>query len=335
MPSSETRQRIERRLDELQEHSAREEPGSVDRYYSSWRGYYPPEEAGSERDLFAICVATVDGQVFEAGDSTVGFPLHSLSKVFAYGLALADHGREGVLEHVGVEPSGDAFNSLRFDERNMRPFNPMVNAGALATTALVRGSDAEGQLARILATMRTCAGHDGLEADLATYEAEVAGADRNRGTAYLMRSLGMLHGDVEEILGLYLRQCSVSVTCRDLAVMAGTLAHGGVNPLTVQAALPRKHVRDVLSIMHTCGMYDYAGHWAFDIGLPAKSGVSGGIMMVIPGKMGVAVYSPGLDVYGNSVRGVQVCSEISDRLGLHIFASEDEDAILTPAEPVA
>ena len=333
MPSPEIRQRIEARLHELHQRCLHEEPGAVDRYYASGRGYYSPADAGLERGQFAICVVTVDGELYEAGDSSVTFPLHSISKVFAYGLALADHGRDRVLERVGVEPSGDAFNSLRFDERNMRPFNPMVNAGALVTTELIGGDDPAQRLARVLELQRRCAGGAHLEVDPATLEAELATADRNRGTAYLMRSVGMLRDDAEEVLRLYLQQCSVPVACRDLAMMAATLAHGGVNPVTGERALPRRRVRDVLSVMHTCGMYDYAGHWAFDVGLPAKSGVSGGILMVIPGKMGVGVFSPGLDVYGNSVRGIDVCQELSDRLGLHVFASEDEDAVLTSALP--
>jgi glutaminase len=138
----------------------------------------------------------------------------------------------------------------------------------------------------------------------------------------------MVAGDVEGILGLYLQQCSVMVTCRDIAVMAATLANGGVNPLTGDRALPRAHVRDVLSVMYTCGMYDAAGQWAYEVGVPAKSGVSGGILAAIPEKVGLGVFSPGLDVYGNSVRGVRVCHEISERLGLHVFATEGEDALL-------
>jgi glutaminase len=327
MPSPEIRRTIKARLQELHERCLTEPPRTLDRFYSSGRGYYPPADAGREKCQFGIALATTDGEVFTAGDCTVRFPLHSISKVFAYGLALSDHGPAHVLERVGVEPSGDAFNALRFDERNMRPFNPMVNAGALVTSDLVQGNDREEQFDRILETLHRYAGHDELTVDEETFEAEVRTADHNRGCAYLMRSLGMLDGDVEAILALYLRQCAVHVTATDLAVMAATLGNGGVNSLTGATALPRRRVRDVLSVMYTCGMYDYAGHWTFDVGLPAKSGVSGGIMAVVPGKMGLGVFSPGLDVYGNSVRGIQVCKEISERLGLHTFASEDEDAM--------
>jgi len=153
-------------------------------------------------------------------------------------------------------------------------------------------------------------------------------ADRNRAIAYLMRSQGMLEGDVEETLELYLRQCSITVTCRDLAVAGATLANGGVNPVTGERVLGRARVRGVLSVMYTCGMYDFAGEWAFEVGVPAKSGVSGGILAAVPGKMGIAVLSPGLDEYGNSVRGTRVCREMSVRLGLHTFAAESEDEIL-------
>ncbi len=138
----------------------------------------------------------------------------------------------------------------------------------------------------------------------------------------------MIAGDVEAVLALYLQQCSITVTCRDLAVVAATLANGGVNPLTGELALRRDRVRDVLSVMYTCGMYDFAGQWAYEVGVPAKSGVSGAILAVIPAKLGIGVFSPGLDQFGNSVRGVRVCEEISERLGLHVFATEAEDAML-------
>ena len=335
MPDQETRRRIHARLEELHERCEREDPNLVERYYAPGRGYYPPEKAGEEREQFAVCVATTDGEIFEAGDSDLPFALQSLSKVFAYGLALADHGPERVLERVGVEPSGEAFNSLRFDERNMRPFNPMINAGALVTSELVAGAGPGEQFHRLLDLMRASAGNDAVAVDDVVLNAELDSADRNRGTAYLMRSAGMLHGDVEGLLELYLRHCSVAVSCRDLAVMGATLADGGRNPLNGAQVLPRRRVRDVLSVMLTCGMYDYAGSWAFEVGLPAKSGVSGGILAVIPGKFGIGVFSPGLDVYGNSVRGVQVCEDLSDRLGLHLFATEEEDAMLTAAAPSA
>lgn len=328
MTRSETDARVQQRLEEV--HRRHAAAGPPAKYYASDRGYYGPEEAGEERDHFAICVVTADGAVYETGDTTLAFPLQSLSKVFAFGLALQDRGREGVLPHVGVEPSGDAFNSIVFDERHNRPYNPMVNAGALVTSDLVRGDGTDQKLDRLVELMRRYAANPQLQWNRATFAHEIDGADHNRATAYLMRANGMLAGDVEEVLALYLRQCAVTVTCRDLAAMAATLANGCVNPLSGERTLERRPVRDVLSVMHTCGMYDYAGQWAFEVGVPAKSGVSGGILAVIPGKMGIGVFSPGLDVYGNSVRGVRVCEDMSDRLGLHVFASEDENAIFGP-----
>ena len=333
MPTPEISQKVDHRLEELYERHLHLESDSVASYYESGRGYYGPEQAGEERNRFAICLATTDGEVYTVGDHDRPFALQSLSKVFAYGLALSDHGRNKVLRHVGVEPSGDAFNSIVFDSRNNRPYNPMVNAGALVTSDLVRGDSYEEKLDRLLDVLRKYAGNEELKVDESTFEAEIDTADRNRATTYLMRSLGMISGDVEEILSLYLRQCSVQVTCRDLAVMGATLANGCVNPINGERALPLRRVRELLSVMHTCGMYDAAGQWAFDVGVPAKSGVSGGILAVIPGKMGIGVFSPGLDTYGNSTRGVRVCREISERLGLHVFASEAEDALLGESLP--
>jgi glutaminase len=335
MPTPEISQQIEQRLSELYERHLVVEEGAVASFYAPGREYYGSDVAGEEADLFAIALAAPDGDVYTAGACDVAFPLQSISKVFVYALALGDHGRDHVLEHVGVEPSGDAFNSIVFDERNHKPFNPMVNAGALVTTDLVLGKDHEEKLERILELMRSFAGNPNLELDRDIFELEMKTADRNRATAYLMRSNGMLSGDVESILALYLQQCSVTVTSRDLAVMAATLANGCVCPTTDRRVLPRECVRDVLSVMHTCGMYDAAGQWAFDVGVPAKSGVSGGILATIPGKMGMAVYSPGLDYHGNSVRGVRVCREVATRLGLHVFATEGEDAMLAGGTPAA
>ena len=331
MPTHEVRQRVEQQLEELyQRHLSLHDDKIVD-YYKPGIGY-TKESTEAEQKRFAICLATTDGEVFCAGDHDWPFALQSISKVFIYGLALEAHGRDLVLERVGVEPSGDAFHSIVFDERNNRPYNPMVNAGALVTTDLVEGGDASEEFKRILSTLRRYAGNEDLKVDEEVFASEVRSADRNRATAYLMRSYGMISQDVEENLALYLRQCSVCVTSRDLAVMGATLANGGVNPVTKEQVLTPRYVRDVLSVMYTCGMYDYAGQWAYQIGIPAKSGVSGGILAVVPGKGGIGVFSPGLDAHGNSVRGIKVCEEISERLGLHVFAHDAEDALLSPGE---
>ena len=328
MPTPEISHTVDQRLHELYERHLPLEEGSLVRYYQPGRGYYAPESAGQEARQFAVSLVTADGELHEAGDREVPFALQSVSKVLAYGLALEDHGRDEVLRRVGVEPTGEAFNSIAFDELNRRPFNPMVNAGALVTTDLIRGKNPEEKLGRILTRLRRWADNPSLEVDRDIFERELRTADRNRAIAYLMRSQGMIAGDVEALLALYLQQCSITVTCRDLAVVAATLANGGVNPLTDELLLRRDHVRDVLSVMYTCGMYDFAGQWAYEVGVPAKSGVSGAILAVIPGKLGIGVFSPGLDQFGNSVRGVRVCEEISERLGLHVFATEAEDTML-------
>lgn len=334
MTTSEIRRQIDARLDDLHRRHRSEAEDRTARYYTPGRGYHGPWPDGDGGRDFGIALASLDGETHCAGDGDVPFALQSISKVFTYALALEDHGREYVLTRVGVEPSGDSFRSIVFDERARRPYNPMVNAGALVTADLVGGADLSEKRERILGLMRRHAGNDHLDVDWDIHEREMRTADRNRATVYLLRSEGMIDGDAEDVLALYLQQCSVVVTCRDLAVMAATLANGGVNPLTGERAFSRRYVRDVLTVMYTCGMYDFAGQWAFEVGVPAKSGVSGGILVPIHGKLGIAVYSPGLDEHGNSIRGVNVCREISGRLGLHVFASDEEDALLGLRPPL-
>lgn len=327
LPGSDVRRNVDRRLLELHDRHREVALGDDARFYEPGRGYHPFDEVPANHDRFAIALASVSGEVASVGDDESPFALQSLSKVFAYGLALEDHGRERVLERVGVEPSGDAFHSIIFDERHNRAYNAMVNAGALVTSDLVIGADATEKAQRMIGSLREYAGSDRLEVDQRVLALELSDADRNRATAYLMRARGMIKGDVEATVKLYLSLCAVKVTCVELAVMAATLANGGVNPRSGRVCLPRPRVRDVLSVMYTCGMYDFAGERAYEVGVPAKSGVSGAIMCVIPGKLGFAVFSPGLDSYGNSIRGVGVCQEISQRLGLHVFATEDEDVL--------
>ena len=333
MSTDEVREQVDRRLLELYERHRGDPLTDVARFYEPGAGYRRIDQTETPHPEFAIAMATVDGDVTSVGDDEVAFAMQSMSKVFAYGLALEDRGRDEVLSRVGVEPSGDAYNSIVFDERRNRPYNPMVNAGALVTSDLVRGASPAEKIERLVGSVREYAGDPGLRVDEGTLAAELRTADRNRGTAYLLRALGMIDGDAEETLTVYLSQCAVKVTCRELAMMGATLANGGVNPLTGQECLPRNRVRDVLSVMYTCGMYDFAGEWAYEVGVPAKSSVSGAILCVIPGKLGIAVFSPGLDLFGNSIRGIRVCREISARLGLHVFATEGEDVLLGNPDP--
>jgi glutaminase len=279
---------------------------------------YIPELAKVNPELFSICIVTVDGQSYHVGEDQQQFTIQSISKVFAYGLALEDHGRDYVLTRVGVEPTGDAFNAIILDEQSKRPYNPMVNAGAIATTSLIKGSGATERLNRVLEMFGKYTGRDAL-VDISVFTSERSTGHRNRAIAHLMLNFGMIDQNIEEVLDLYFQQCAVMVNCHDLAVMAATLANKGINPITGKQALDSSYVKDILSVMYTCGMYNFAGEWAYKVGLPAKSGVCGGIMAVVPHKMGIGVFSPLLDIRGNSVRGVKVCEELSRRLGLHLF----------------
>jgi glutaminase len=280
---------------------------------------YIPELAGADPSTFGIAVATVDGQVFEVGDASTPFTIQSISKPLVFGMALAERGNFAVLSRVGVEPSGNPFNSVSVDAAS-RPFNPMVNAGAIVTTALIEGTDPADRLERIRKSFGRFAGRD-LAIDPKVLESERSTGDRNRALAWLMRSFGVLDGDAQEIVDLYFGQCSILVTCRDLALIGATLASDGLNPRTGARAIDAQHVKSILSVMTTCGMYDNAGQWVFNVGLPAKSGVAGGVLAVLPGQLGIGVFSPPLDARGNSVRGIGVCERLSQDLKLHLLAS--------------
>lgn len=272
-----------------------------------------------ERDWFGICAVTVDGDIYAVGDFERPFLIQSISKVFVYGMALEDRGRDYVLSKVDVEPTGDAYDSiLKVEERSKRPYNPMVNAGAIATSSLIHGGGPAQRLIRVLQMYKKYVGHE-VFVDTPTLVSEQTCGDRSWATAYLLRHFGMLEGDLRQTLDLYLEHCSAIVNARDLAMMGATLANTGINPLTGTRAIKAHYVRDLLSVMCTCGMYDFAGEWMYKVGIPAKSGVGGGIIAVVPGQMGIAVFSPPLDKRGNSVRGIKVFQELSERFGLHIF----------------
>lgn len=277
---------------------------------------YIPQLAKMNPDEFGIAVATLDGHVYTVGDCDVPFTIQSISKPFVYGLALEDHGFEHVLGRVGVEPTGDAFNAISLDPLTGRPANPMINAGAIATTCLVKDED-DGAMGRIMAMFERFAGRE-LCIDESVYKSEYETGHRNRAIGYMLRNFNIVTESPDRGLDLYFRQCSISVTCRDLAIMAATLANRGTNPLTDERALDPQYVDSVLSVMGSCGMYNYAGEWIYRVGIPAKSGVSGGVLACLPGQLGIGVYSPRLDGHGNSVRGVNVCNDLSATYSLHI-----------------
>lgn len=279
---------------------------------------YIPELAKANADWFGVCLVTASGSIYEVGDTRQEFTIQSISKPFVYGLALEDNGRAATLERVGVEPTGDAFNSISLDPGTGRPRNPMINAGAIATAGLIAGKTPAARFKRILETFSLYAGRD-LGLDETVYRSESETGHRNRAIGHMLRNFDKLTGDPAPTTEIYFKQCSISVTCRDLGLMAATLANHGVNPLTGKTALRGEYVESVLSVMGTCGMYDYAGEWLYHVGIPAKSGVAGGVLAVLPGQLGIGVFSPKLDAHGNSVRGIRVCQELSRHLDLHLF----------------
>ncbi|MCP2298088.1 L-glutaminase [Nocardia amikacinitolerans] len=279
---------------------------------------YIPELAAVQPDSFGLCLATADGRVYGAGDVHAPFTIQSISKPFTYALALADRGPAAVAERIDVEPSGEAFNEISLDPVTARPRNPMINAGAITAAALIDGRDAAEKFERVRRCYSRFAGRE-LRVNEAVYASEARTGYRNRAIGYMLRSFGVIDSDPDEAVDRYFRQCSIDVTCHDLAVMAATLANNGVNPLTRERALSSTLAEQVLSVMTTCGMYDAAGEWVSTVGMPAKSGVGGGILAVLPGQIGIAVYSPRLDRHGNSVRGVAACRALSRRLELHFL----------------
>ena len=279
---------------------------------------YIPELGKANPDHLGICLVSSDGRIFQTGECAQPFTIQSISKPFTFGMAVEELGHEKVFLHVGVEPSGDSFNSIELQNGTNRPFNPMINTGAITVTALLHAFHGDQAFDHMLKRFSAAAGRP-LSIDEGVYQSESRTGHRNRAIAHLLLNFGMVHDEAEIALDLYFKQCSILVTCRDLATMAATLANMGRNPLTGEQVFDVRCVKDVLSIMFTCGMYDYSGQWAYQVGVPAKSGVSGGVIAVVNRQLGIATYSPRLDKHGNSIRGIEVCMELASRLGLHAF----------------
>ena len=277
---------------------------------------YIPELLKADPAWFGIALVTVDGHVYQAGDSRQAFTIQSISKAITYGIALEDQGTDAVMRKVDVEPSGEAFNSISLEPGTGRPRNPMINAGAIATVALINGERPEDKFERMLACYERYLGRR-VELDEDVYRSEKSTGHRNRAIAYLLHNSNILERTPDDTLDVYFKQCSLLVTCRDLAVIGATLANDGVNPITGVRALRSPYVAKVLSVMMSCGMYDYSGAWMYEVGMPAKSGVGGGIVAVLPGQFGLSVFSPPLDDRGNSARGIAVCRKISADYSLH------------------
>ncbi len=282
---------------------------------------YIPALAEAPPDAFGVCVAGVQGRLFAVGDAEQEFTIQSISKVFVFALVCDVIGPEEARRRLGVNSTGLPFDSVMGIELNAdRTMNPMVNAGALATTSLVPGETAEEQFERIVAGLSVFAGRT-LEMDEEVYESEAATNFRNRGIAHLLHGYGRMYCDPEVATDVHTRQCALRVSARDLAVMGATLADGGVNPMTRERAVATGCSRRVLAVLATSGLYERSGDWLYDVGLPGKSGVSGGLVTVSPGKGGVGTWSPRLDEAGNIVRGQRITKYISEGLGLNLFAS--------------
>ena len=280
---------------------------------------YIPELAKANPDDFAIVVVDAKGTVYKAGDADRLFSMQSTSKPFSYGMILEDCGRAFIHSKVGVEPTGEAFNSIvELEKHTHRPFNPMINSGAIVVSGLIQGATLEEREKNVLARFSQYLDHP-LSIDNTVFESEKKTAHRNRSIAHLLRHFGVFESDIEATLDIYFKQCSIMVNTVDLAMMAATLANGGVQPRTKVQALKKEFVGDMLALMFTCGMYDSSGEWAYSVGVPAKSGVSGAIFGVVPGEYGIAVYSPPIDEKGNSLRGLRVFKDLSRELNLSIF----------------
>ena len=282
---------------------------------------YIPELACVDPDRFAIATVTVNGQSTLLGDHDHPFTIQSISKLLLYGLALETHGRDEVLRRAGVAPTGDPFNAIELDELLHRAPNPMVNSGAIAIADMVEGNTLEERKGTLLSLFERYLGRRP-DIDQAVYASESSTGHRNRAIGHLLLDQGIVDDRVEETLDLYFMQCSILVTTADLAMIGAIIANHGVHPTSGERIVGSKVARDMLTVALTCGMYDYAGEWAFTVGIPAKSGVGGGIVGMIPGVGGLAVFSPRLDEHGNSVRGIRVFEELSQEFDLHVFDAD-------------
>ncbi len=282
---------------------------------------YIPALAAASPAWFGICLVGVRGGMFAVGDADHQFSIQSISKVFTFALVCESIGYRAARDRLGVNSTGLPFNSVMAIELNPdRTINPMVNAGAMATTSLIPGDSADDKFSFISEGLSLFAGRR-LLLDEIVYASEAETNFRNRGIAHLLDSYGRMYCDPDVATDVYTRQCSLAVSARDLAAMAATLADGGVNPITGVRVITASNCKRVLAVLATAGLYERSGDWLFEVGLPGKSGVSGGLVTVSPGKGGLGTFSPPLDEAGNSVRGQRVTQYLSERLGLNLFAS--------------
>jgi glutaminase len=281
---------------------------------------YIPILATIPSDLYGVAIATRDGRVYTAGDVDYRFSIQSVSKPFTAALVMQQYGTpEIIAEKIGVEPTGLPFNSkLALEIYKARSVNPLVNAGAIASVSLVKARNEKDRWEKVNANLEGYAGEPLPLLDK-VYDSEYSTAFGNRGIANLLYNWGKLYSEPEEALRVYTRECSVGVSAKDLGVMGATLANGGVNPLTKKQVMPAQHVPELLAVMATAGFYDESGDWMFTAGLPAKTGVGGGIVAVVPGRFAIAAFSPRLNAAGNSVRSLNAIRDIAGELGVGVF----------------
>jgi len=298
---------------------------TIARLYDEFKGNnsgaladYIPELAKVAPGQFGIALTTNQGKTVWVGDSSASFTIQSISKALTFALLLERAGREETYRYVGVQPMAEPFNAITLNPQSNRPFNTMVNTGAIAVAGRLRQLLGANAFEEVLEMFGRAAGR-ALEVDEQVFRSERETGHRNRAIGHLLRAVGVFDVPVEEVLDLYFRQCSIRVNAIDLSIMGATLANLGVNPVTRKEVLGLDPVRDTLSTMFTCGMYDGAGDWSCKVGLPAKSGVGGGILAVVNRQLGIGVFSPRLDAAGNSVRGQLCCAALSRELGLHAF----------------
>ncbi len=282
---------------------------------------YIPALAKVSSNLFGITIVTREGKIINVGDVDYSFSIQSCSKVFTMCLVMQESGDKAIYEKVNVEPTGEAFNSIRaIEEGDGRADNPFVNPGAIATVSLVKAANAQERWDKIIGCYNQFAGEKLTVLD-EIYKSEAATNYRNRGIAHILFNSGHLYAEPLECTDVYTKQCSVGVTCKQLAVMGATLANHGVNPITKERCLDSKYVPRVLSVMTMDGFYDGSGAWAWNAGLPAKTGVGGGVVAVVPGQMAIVGFAPPLDKLGNSVRAQEAIRFIAEQLDLNIFGS--------------
>jgi glutaminase len=276
---------------------------------------YIPALAKVPSELFGIVLVTADGRVFSTGDVKKEFSIQSISKVFTFAEVIQEYDEDTIKKGVGVLATGDVFNSINAVEKAKgHKMNPFVNPGAIATTAMVKGKDATEVWDKIIGIHNAFAGRE-LKVLDDVYKSESATNQRNQAIGKLMNAYELIKEKPEQATDLYTRQCSIGVNTRDLAIMAATLANGGFNPVTKKQVIDQRHIKGILAVMATAGLYDTTGEWLFMTGLPAKSGVGGGLIAISPGKFGIAAFSPRLDEAGNSVRAQEAINYVSEKLG--------------------